>query len=90
MNSDDKYLKPIAGKKNIKVFAYGSGGKVDVKGRIKGFKGFYPEIEIAYLNKKIKAQLNTIGNQSYFSALSASAVGFYFEVPANHIKTALR
>lgn len=90
LNTDDKYLKPVALKKNIKVFTYGSSGKVDVKGRINGFKGFYPEIEISYLNKKIKTQLNTIGNQSYFSALSASAVGFYFEVPVNLIKTALR
>jgi UDP-N-acetylmuramoyl-tripeptide--D-alanyl-D-alanine ligase len=89
LNTDDKYLKPMARKKNVKFFSYGSGGKADVKGKLNGYKGFYPEIEVKYKNIKITSQLNTIGYQSYLAALSAAAVGLYFGLRVSQIKEAL-
>ncbi len=89
LNADDMHLRKMAKKKNIKVFSFGSAGKVDVKGKVKRYKSFYPEIEVKYLKKKISTQLNTIGYQSYLAALGAAAVGLYFEVQSGDVKKAL-
>jgi UDP-N-acetylmuramoyl-tripeptide--D-alanyl-D-alanine ligase len=89
LNANDQYLRPMADKRKIKVFSYAAKNKADVRGKLKRFKGFYPEIEIKYLNKTINTTLNNIGYQSFQAALSSAAVGFYFEVPPFQIKNAL-
>jgi len=89
LNTDDKYLSKQADGSKMKIFSYGTKAKADVKGRVKKFNMFYPQIEIKYLNKTINTRLNTIGYQSFQSALSAAATGFYFEVSVAHIKKAI-
>jgi UDP-N-acetylmuramoyl-tripeptide--D-alanyl-D-alanine ligase len=89
LNQDDRYLVKQADKKEMKVFSYGVKKGTDVNGKIKRFNKFYPETEIKYRSKIINTGLNTIGYQSFSSALSAAAVGFYFEVPAHKIKKAI-
>lgn len=90
LNIDDKHLVKKAAHEEMSAFTFGSAGTPDVRGRILRYKGFYPEIEIKCAKKKINTVLNTIGSQSYNSALCAAAVGFYFDVPAAKIKSALR
>ena len=89
LNADDKYLNEMADKDKLNVFSYASKAKADVNGKVRKFKSFYPEIEIKYKNKIIYTRLNTIGYQSFQAALSAAAVGFYFEVPSHAIKKAI-
>lgn len=89
LNADDSYLRRKSASKELKVFLYGSTGKTVVKGKIKKFKGFYPEIEIKHKNKIIKTELNTIGTQSFNAALAAAAMGFYFDVEPSKIKKAI-
>ncbi len=89
LNKDDKYLVRDSNDSTMKIFSYGTTGKADVKGRIKKFNKFYPEIEIKYQNKTINTKLNNIGFQSFQSALSAAAVAFYFEMQLTQIKKAL-
>lgn len=89
LNDDDKYLRKIPGKDRMHVFSFGTSGKANVTGRIIKFNTFYPEIEIKYNKHIIRTKLNTIGYQSFLSALNAAAIGFYFEVPAFQIKKAL-
>lgn len=86
LNADDKYLEKYRKYGNIKIFSFGFKGRAEVKAKVNGFKGFYPELEINFNNKKIKAQLKNIGYQSCNAALCAAAVGFYFEVPVRDIK----
>ncbi|MCC7158542.1 MAG: UDP-N-acetylmuramoyl-tripeptide--D-alanyl-D-alanine ligase [Ignavibacteria bacterium] len=89
LNTDDKFLKKYKGSKDIKKFTYGFRGNTEVKGVVKKFNGFYPQIQIKYNNKIINTQLNTIGYQSCQAALSAAAVGFFFEVPVRSINKAV-
>lgn len=89
LNTDDKYLTGFKKRKNMKTFSFGFTGNPDVKGRVKGFKKFFPELEIKYNNKKISTTLKNIGYQSSNAALCAAAAGFYFEVPAGDIKKVL-
>lgn len=89
LNSDDKYLNRIIRKHKINTFSYGIQGRTDVKGKLLKFDGFNPVIEIKHGRKKIKAKLKEIGTQSFNSALSAAAVGFFFGVHAGLIKKAI-
>ncbi len=89
LNADDKYIKGMAKGKELKIFSYGSSKNVSVSGRLTGFRGFYPRIEISYGKKTIRTTLNNIGYQSYYSALSAAAAGFYFSVPVRLISGSL-
>ncbi|MCI0448708.1 MAG: UDP-N-acetylmuramoyl-tripeptide--D-alanyl-D-alanine ligase [Chlorobi bacterium] len=89
LNADDKYLSGMVEKDKLNMFSYATNAKADVKGRVRKFKGFFPEVEIKYGSKIIRTVLNTIGYQSFQAALSAAAVGFYFEVPAGVIKKAI-
>ncbi len=89
LNADDKFITKMPGRTRMNVFSYGTNGRPDVKGRVKKFNTFYPEVEIKYHNKIINTTLNTIGFQSFQAALSAAAIGFYFEVPVNSIKKAV-
>lgn len=89
LNSDDKYLAKYGKYKNLKTFSFGFTGRTDIKGRIKGFKKFFPEMEIKYGNTKINTTLKNIGYQSANAALCAAAAGFYFEVPAGAVKNVL-
>jgi UDP-N-acetylmuramoyl-tripeptide--D-alanyl-D-alanine ligase len=89
LNADDKILAAETKKRRVNTFTYGSGGKADVKGRIHGFRGFSPEVEVRYGSAGLKAILKGIGKQSYYAALAAAAAGFYFEVPAGKIKKAI-
>jgi UDP-N-acetylmuramoyl-tripeptide--D-alanyl-D-alanine ligase len=89
LNADDKYLQEYRKSENIKKFSYGFQVRTEVKGKINKFNRFYPEVEIKYGKKVIKAQLKNIGYQSCKAALSAAAVGFYFEVPVHDIKKAV-
>ncbi|HWA04954.1 MAG TPA: UDP-N-acetylmuramoyl-tripeptide--D-alanyl-D-alanine ligase [Ignavibacteria bacterium] len=86
LNADDTYLEKYRKYKNIKTFSFGFKGRAEVKAKVKGFNKFYPELEINFNSKKIKAQLKNIGYQSCNAALCAAAVGFYFEVPVQDIK----
>lgn len=89
LNSDDKYLAKYKKYKNLKTFSFGFIGSADIKGRFKGFKKFFPEMEIQYRDKKISTKLKNIGFQSASAALCAAAAGFYFNVPAGVIKKVL-
>ncbi len=89
LNNDDKYLRKYRSYRGIKRFTYGFKRKAEVRGVVKKINGFYPQIEIKHRNKIINTQLNTIGYQSCQAALSAAAVGFYFEVPVRSIKKAV-
>lgn len=89
LNQDDKYIKKMADESRMNVFTYGTKGRTDVNGKVKKFNGFYPEIEIKYHKKIINTKLNTIGYQSFSSALCAAAIGFYFKVPVQDIKKAV-
>lgn len=89
LNTDDKYLAKLRRLKNIKTFGFGFSGRTEVKGRVKGFKKFFPEMEINYGDKKINTTLKNIGYQSANAALCAAAAGFYFDVPARDIKKVL-
>lgn len=89
MNADDKHLARNRKRKNIKTVSFGFEKKAEVKGKILKFNKFFPELEIKYGNKKIKAQLKNIGYQSCRAALIAAAAGFYFEVPVRDITKAV-
>lgn len=89
LNADDKYVAKMADKDKMNVFAYGTNGRADVKGKVKKFNSFYPEIEIKYHNKIFNTKLNTIGYQSFNAALCAAAIGFYFDVPVQAVKKAV-
>ncbi len=88
-NADDKYLNKYSKYKDIKTFSFGFINKADVKGKLKGFKTFYPKLEIKYGKKKILTQLKNIGYQSCQAALCAAAVGFYFGISVKGIKKAI-
>ncbi|MEO8513202.1 MAG: UDP-N-acetylmuramoyl-tripeptide--D-alanyl-D-alanine ligase [Ignavibacteria bacterium] len=88
-NADDKYLDKYSRYKSIKTFSFGFKNKADVKGKLKGFNRFYPQLEIKYGSRKIQTQLKNIGYQSCQAALCAAAVGFYFGLPVQGIKKAL-
>lgn len=89
LNADDSYIQKMADKNRMNIFTYGTKGRAEVKGKVKKFSRFYPEIEIKYNKKIINTKLNTIGYQSFSSALCAAAIGFYFEVPVQDIKKAV-
>lgn len=89
MNADDKFIVKMPDRNRMNVFSYGIKNKADVKGKIKKFKSFYPEVEIKYHNKTISTTLSNIGMQSFHASLSASAIGFYFDVPQASIKKAI-
>jgi len=89
LNADCRHLVRKAAHKEISMFTYGATGKCDVRGKIIKYKGFNPEIEIKCGKKKINTVLNTIGSQSFNSALAAAAIGFYLDVPAQRIKEAI-
>jgi UDP-N-acetylmuramoyl-tripeptide--D-alanyl-D-alanine ligase len=89
LNADDKYISKMPDRTRMNVFSYGTKGRVDVKGKVNGFNSFYPEAEIKYHNRTINTTLKNIGFQSFNAALSAAAIGFYFEVPVNSIKKAV-
>jgi UDP-N-acetylmuramoyl-tripeptide--D-alanyl-D-alanine ligase len=89
LNADDKYITKMPDRTRMNVFSYGTHGRVDVKGKVKKFNTFYPEVEIKYHNKTISTTLKNIGFQSFQAALSSAAIGFYFEVPVNSIKRAV-
>ena len=89
LNADDRFLRKYSGAKNINVFTYGQKGRVDVKGKVTDYTGFYPNIEIRINNKIIRTRLNTIGSQSFNAALLAAAIGSYFDLPVHLIKAAL-
>lgn len=89
LNRDDEHLNRIIRKYKINTFSYGTKGRTDVKGKLMKFDGFNPIIEIWHGRKKIKTKLNGIGTQSFNSALSAAAVGFFFGVPAGLIKESI-
>ncbi len=88
-NADDKYLNKYSKYKSIKTFSFGFKNKAEVKGKLKGFNKFYPQLEIKYGSKKILTQLKNIGYQSCQAALCAAAVGFYFGLPVQGIKKAI-
>jgi UDP-N-acetylmuramoyl-tripeptide--D-alanyl-D-alanine ligase len=89
LNMNDSHLVKKAAHKEMSIFTYGTTDKCDVKGRIIKYKGFNPEIEIKCGKKKINTVLNTIGSQSFNSALAAAAAGFYFDVHSEGIKKAI-
>lgn len=89
LNADDKYIVKMPDRSKMNVFSYGTKGRVDVKGKVKKFNTFYPEVEIKYYNKTIRTALKNIGFQSFNAALSAAAVGFYYDVPVSSIKKAI-
>lgn len=90
LNSDDKLLGAKTKNKEIAVFSYGSTSKCDVNGKIIRYKGFYPQVKINYGTKTINTVLNSIGSQSFYSALPAAAVSFFFDVPVSKIKRSLK
>ncbi|MCC6866703.1 MAG: UDP-N-acetylmuramoyl-tripeptide--D-alanyl-D-alanine ligase [Ignavibacteria bacterium] len=89
LNADDKYLLKYKNSKNLKKISFGFKGKCDINGKVTGFTGFKPKIEITSGKKKITAQLKNIGLQSSYAALCAAAVGFYFEIPVQKLKQVL-
>lgn len=89
LNSDNSILAKKIMKYNINYISYGVGSRVDVKGRLMGFKGFNPVIKAGSGKKGFTAVLSEIGSQSFHSALAAAAVGMYFEVPPAKIKRAI-
>ena len=86
LNADDKYLEKYRKFRKIKTYSFGFNRRADVKAKVKGFKKFFPVIEINIEGKKIISQLKNIGYQSCNAALCAAAVGSYFEVPVQLIK----
>jgi UDP-N-acetylmuramoyl-tripeptide--D-alanyl-D-alanine ligase len=86
LNADDKILARQMRKYKINTFSYGKNRKADLKGRLIRFNKLNPVTEVKYRMDKFKTVLKGIGSQSFNAALSAAAVGFYFEVPANLIK----
>jgi len=89
LNSDDKYISSMRRNRSLNVFSYGSKGSPDVKGRVKNYSMYYPEIGIKFGKKNIDAKLKTIGSQAFYSALPAAAIGYFFDVPLSRIKSAL-
>jgi UDP-N-acetylmuramoyl-tripeptide--D-alanyl-D-alanine ligase len=89
LNKDDNNLAKRKYSKDLKIFSFGSKGKSDVKGKIKGYKKYFPEIDIKYENKGISCTLKMTGRQSFESALCSAAIGMFFEVPVNKIKKSL-
>ncbi len=89
LNADDKYIMKMPDRTRMNFFSYGTGDRVDVKGRVQKFNTFYPQVKLNYYNKTISTTLRNIGFQSFQAALSAAAIGFYFEVPAKSIKKAV-
>jgi UDP-N-acetylmuramoyl-tripeptide--D-alanyl-D-alanine ligase len=87
-NTDDKEIIKRVSKK-IKVFKYGQGAGNDVKGKIVRFKKYSPEVEINSNEKSFKALLKVTGKQSFYAALSAAAIGLYFDLKMNEVKKAL-
>jgi len=90
LNQDDELIrKMISRSRFFHYFSYGTKKGSQVFGKLAGFDGFYPMVEICYRNKSLKTTLSSIGTQSFSSAICAAAVGFYFEVPLTQIKNAL-
>ncbi|RPI15250.1 MAG: UDP-N-acetylmuramoyl-tripeptide--D-alanyl-D-alanine ligase [Ignavibacteriae bacterium] len=89
VNMDDVQIAKRTDIKKIKSFTFGQAENNDVKGKIKKFTGFSPEIEISYNRKKINALLKITGVQSFKAALCASATGLYFDVSFADVKKAL-
>jgi UDP-N-acetylmuramoyl-tripeptide--D-alanyl-D-alanine ligase len=88
-NTDDKEIVKRISKRKIKIFKYGQMAGNDVKGKILGFRKFSPEVRIDYNKKSIKALLKVTGLQSFYAALSAAAIGLYFDMSMNEVKNAL-
>ena len=89
LNTDDTYLVRKMKGMEMSFVSYGTKSNADIKGKIKKFKGFNPEIEIKCGKQKINTKLNTIGSQSFNAALCAAAFGYYFDIPSAKIKKAL-
>ncbi len=90
LNSDDKILVKENKKHRLNTFSFGTAGKkADVQGKLEGFRGFNPVIDIRYGKARISTRLSGPGKQSFNAALAAAAAGFYFDVPAGMIKRAV-
>ncbi|MGH2574789.1 MAG: UDP-N-acetylmuramoyl-tripeptide--D-alanyl-D-alanine ligase [Ignavibacteria bacterium] len=89
LNYDDKYLISKVGKSYKNYFTYAVQNSAEVKGKILGFKKMCPVVKIKYKNYTINTKLNSIGIQSFYSALCAAAIGYYFEVASGKIRKAI-
>jgi UDP-N-acetylmuramoyl-tripeptide--D-alanyl-D-alanine ligase len=89
VNTNDREIVKRTDNKKIKVFTYGTGNRNDVKGKLIKFRGFNPEIEILFNNKKINTLLKITGIQSFNAAICAAAVGLYFDISINNVRKAL-
>jgi UDP-N-acetylmuramoyl-tripeptide--D-alanyl-D-alanine ligase len=89
LNSDDKYIRKMSQNRKLNIYSFGTHANANVTGVLKRFKSFYPEIAISCGKQSFTTSLCIAGIQSFYSALAASAVGLFFNVPFYHVKSAL-
>lgn len=76
LNTDDKYLTKLKNKFDRKL-TFGFKGKPEIKGAILGYDELgCPEIEIAYLNSKIKIKSILPGKANALNTLTAVSAAF--------------
>lgn len=89
LNNDDINLTSKLNRISLNIFSYGRKNS-DVNGKIIRYENYYPVTQIQYEDLSLNVRLNIIGSQGFNSALSASAVGFYFRIPKVNILNSLR
>jgi UDP-N-acetylmuramoyl-tripeptide--D-alanyl-D-alanine ligase len=90
-NLDDVHIKKYVEKKKIKRFVrYSYNHKTEIKGEFLKFTdSFEPVLKISYKGKSFDTKVSTFGKHSIFNGLAAAAIGLYFGVSNNSIKTTL-
>jgi UDP-N-acetylmuramoyl-tripeptide--D-alanyl-D-alanine ligase len=90
-NYDDTYIRNYLVKNRTgKSLTYSFNFKTDLTGKFIRFtETFEPVIKISYKNKNVETKISTFGKHSIFNGLSASAVGLFFGVSFQDIKSAL-
>lgn len=91
MNFDDDYTRKYFSKnKPSRYFSFAYNYPANVRAKfIKYTDNFEPVIELEFEKKKIVTKVNTFGKHSVYNALAAAAVGLYFGISLNDVKSAL-
>ncbi|TRZ66092.1 UDP-N-acetylmuramoyl-tripeptide--D-alanyl-D-alanine ligase [bacterium] len=90
-NIDDEHIiKYFKTNKYYRVVTYSLKKQANIKGKLLGFdNNFRPKIEISTSKGKFTTNVGSAGIHSVINGLAAAAVGTYFDVSNNAIKSAL-
>jgi UDP-N-acetylmuramoyl-tripeptide--D-alanyl-D-alanine ligase len=87
-NADNAILEGYVNSRNFKTVSYGASQNASCKGRLLASDP-YLILEILSDKHPVKINTNLAGNYNFENTMAAICAGLYFNIPIDHIKTAI-